>query len=225
MRRAGAPEPRWRRTPGARPAQIIRAALEVFGEMGLARARLEDIARRAGISKGTIYVYFPDKEELFREVVRQTVIQSIERAERAYAVGTPTEQLTGFMRDYWQFLRSPAFTALHRMVIGELRNFPDLAEFYATEAIARGMRLLTEIIERGIAAGAFRPMPAEAAARGMAAMFISHAVWCADRACFPQLGTRTDEEIFAELQEFVLHAIRSDAAVAGHRVQPGARGA
>ena len=78
-----APEPKWRRLPEERPQQIIEAALDVFAERGLASARLEDIAKRAGVSKGTIYLYFPNKEALFREVVRQTVVANIERAERA----------------------------------------------------------------------------------------------------------------------------------------------
>lgn len=212
MTSAGAQEPRWRRAPEERPAQIIRAAIEVFGEVGLARARLEDIARRAGISKGTIYVYFPDKEELFKEVVRTAVIQNIERAERDHSVGTPTEQLTGFMQGYWSFLRSPTFAALHRMVIGELRNFPELAEFYSVEVMQRGMRLLTEIIQRGIDAGEFRPVSAQVAARGMSAMFITHAIWCADRACFPHVGHTTDDELLAELRDLFLHAIRPASA-------------
>jgi AcrR family transcriptional regulator len=207
MTPASAHEPRWRRAPEERPGQIIWAALEVFGEVGLARARLDDIARRAGVSKGTIYVYFPDKEELFKEVVRKTVVHTIEQAERELSVGTPVEQLTGFMCGYWEFLRSPVFAALHRMVTSELRNFPDLAEFYATEVIARGMRLITDIIRRGIASGAFRATDPEVAARGMAALFIMHAVWCADRSCFPQVAAKSDEQILAELQDIVVHAL------------------
>ncbi|HEX6535673.1 MAG TPA: TetR/AcrR family transcriptional regulator [Gemmatimonadaceae bacterium] len=216
MTRSGSQEPRWRRAPEERPAQIIGAALEVFGEVGLARARLEDIARRAGVSKGTIYVYFPDKDELFKEVVRSTVIRPIERAERDHAEGTPADQLTGFMREHWRFLRSREYGALHRMVLGELRNFPELAEFYTVEAIARGLQVLTDIIQRGIDAGDFRAMDARAAARGLTAMFISHAVWCADRACFPHLADKSDDEVFAELSDLFFHAIRArgDAPVA-----------
>ena len=72
-------EPRWRRLPGERPGQILQAALAVFGERGLSASRLEDIAKRAGLSKGTIYLYFPNKEELFREMVRHTVVSQIEQ--------------------------------------------------------------------------------------------------------------------------------------------------
>ena len=209
MARPNVSEPRWRRAPEARPGQIIEAALEVFGEVGLARARLDDIAKRAGISKGTIYVYFPDKEALFKEVVRKTVISTIERAERNLTADTATEQLTGYMRGYWQFLRSPAFAAIYRMVIGELRNFPDLARFYATEVIARGLRLVSGIIQRGIDSGEFRPMSAEVAARGLAGMFIAHAIWCGDRECFGHVANKSDEEILEELKDLILHAIRA----------------
>src|SRR5919201_1843857 len=209
MVRSSAQAPRWRRAPEARPRQIIEAALDVFGEVGLARARLDDIAQRAGISKGTIYVYFPDKEALFKEVVRKTVVSTIERAERDTVADTATEQLTSHMRGYWQFLRTPAFAAIYRMVIGELRNFPDLAQFYATEVIARGLRLLSGIIQRGIDSGEFRPMNAEVAARGMAGMFIAHAIWCGDRECFGHVANKSDEEILEELQDLFLHAVRA----------------
>src|SRR5712675_3175914 len=102
-------QPKWRRRPESRPQQIIEAALEVFGECGLANARLQDIADRAGVSKGTIYLYFPNKEELFREMIRQTAVAAIERAERADVPGSPRDQLLAFMRGYWEFVRSPVF--------------------------------------------------------------------------------------------------------------------
>src|SRR5918911_963685 len=90
--------PRWRRRPEERPQQILDAALTVFGERGLAGARLEDIARRAGVSKGTIYLYFPNKEELFVEMIREKVIANLEREEsRLDDGGTATEQLRGYM--------------------------------------------------------------------------------------------------------------------------------
>ena len=89
-------EPRWRRLPGERPGQILQAALEVFGERGLAASRLEDIAKRAGLSKGTIYLYFPNKEELFREMVRHTVVSQIE--EREQLVNTASGSATDAAR-------------------------------------------------------------------------------------------------------------------------------
>src|SRR3981081_4801174 len=91
-------QPKWRRRPEHRPQQIIEAALEVFGECGLANARLQDIANRAGVSKGTIYLYFPNKEELFREMIRQTAVAAIEWGEKTAGNAPPHEQLPPAMR-------------------------------------------------------------------------------------------------------------------------------
>src|SRR6187455_782508 len=99
-------EPRWRRLPEERPRQIIDAALEVFGERGLAGARLEDIARRAGVSKGTIYLYFSNKEELFREVVRAVVVDRLREAAANTGTGDPVVELKRYMRAHWDFVRS-----------------------------------------------------------------------------------------------------------------------
>jgi AcrR family transcriptional regulator len=102
-------EPKWRRLPEERPHQIIDAAIEVFGERGLAGARLEDIAKRAGVSKGTIYLYFPNKEALFKEMVRLTLIARIEHEERTLEqhTGSATEQLELYMAEHWEFVRQP----------------------------------------------------------------------------------------------------------------------
>src|SRR3954464_9249803 len=118
-------EPRWRRLPEERPQQIIDAALAIFGERGLAAARLEDIAKRAGLSKGTIYLYFPNKEELFREMVRQLIVTQLEEGERQFGsgAGNATEALTRFSRTYWQFIRSAQFAPLFRLIHAEIRNF------------------------------------------------------------------------------------------------------
>src|ERR1041384_4091815 len=95
-------EPRWRRLPEERPRQILAAALEVFGEHGLAGARLEDLAKRAGLSEGTIYLSFSNKEKLFEEIVRDIVVGQLEVAERAVrdSATSATETLTDFMRQY-----------------------------------------------------------------------------------------------------------------------------
>src|SRR4051812_43053081 len=151
-------EPRWRRLPEERPRQILAAALEVFGERGLAAARLEDIAKRAGVSKGTIYLYFPNKEELFREMVRDIVVGQLEKAERAAgeSTGSATETLVQFMRQFWAKIRGPQFGPLFRLVHAEIHNFPDLARFYAEEVVMRNRRLIAGLIQRGIDSGEFR---------------------------------------------------------------------
>ncbi|MDQ6769346.1 MAG: TetR/AcrR family transcriptional regulator [Gemmatimonadota bacterium] len=215
MSRTKSAAPKWRRCPEDRPEQIIKAALEVFGECGLANARLQDIAERAGVSKGTIYLYFPNKEELFREMIRQTAVAAIERAEQANVQGTPTTQLLAFMRGYWTFVRSPVFITIYRLVLGELHQFPDLAKFYAHEVVARGQNLIAGIIRRGIEAGEFREIDPMLAARMMVALTVMNGIWRDEHTGVPLLAHKTDEEVFREVAQFYLHSIApSDGAFA-----------
>jgi AcrR family transcriptional regulator len=210
-------EPRWRRLPEERPRQILAAALEIFGERGLAAARLEDIAKRAGLSKGTIYLYFPNKEELFREVVRNTVVAQIEAGERAVAETnmSATDALTNFMRGYWTFIRSPEFAPVFRLIHAEIHNFPDLARFYAAEVVARGHRLIAGVIQRGIDSGEFRAIDPAVAARMLTAPFVMHGLWCTHRECFTSVAKKTDDQILEELMQFYLYAIRPCGAHGG----------
>jgi len=204
-------EPRWRRLPEERPRQILHAALAVFGERGLAAARLEDIAKRAGLSKGTIYLYFPNKEELFREMIRDTVVTQLEAGERMVDenVGASvTETLTAFMRAYWTFIRSSEFAPVFRLIHAEIHNFPDLARFYAEEVVARGHRLVAGIIQRGIDSGEFREVDPAVAARMLTAPFVMHGLWCTHRECFSSVAKKTDDEVLDELIQFYLYAIR-----------------
>ena len=199
--------PKWRRCPEDRPGQIIEAALQVFGERGLANARLQDIAAKAGVSKGTIYLYFPNKEELFREMIRRTAIAAIERAEQAAPQCTPTSQLLAFMKGYWAFVRSPVFITIYRLVLGELHQFPDLAKFYAIEVVARGQKLLSGIIQKGIDAGEFREMDPMIAARMLVALTVMNGIWRDEHTGVPLLAHKSDDEVFRELAEFYIHSI------------------
>jgi AcrR family transcriptional regulator len=210
-----ATEPRWRRLPEERPKQILDAALSVFAERGLAAARLEDIAKLAGLSKGTIYLYFPNKEELFREVVRSTVVAYIARAEESFQAETdPMQSLLTWIDGYWNWVRSPVFPAIHRLVSSELRNFPDLAEFYATEVIERAHRLVRGILERGMNAGVFRRMDPLVAARMLSAVCITHANWYHQRNTFKSIAHIPDDVLLDQIRDFFLNAMRPDTPYA-----------
>ncbi|HEY7898136.1 MAG TPA: TetR/AcrR family transcriptional regulator [Gemmatimonadaceae bacterium] len=202
-------EPRWRRLPEERPQQILRAALEVFGEHGLAGARLEDIAKRAGVSKGTIYLYFPNKEALFREMVRSTIVEAIVAGEGIPNTGSAREQLLTFMQNYWDFVRTPSFSVIYRVVVSELHHFPDLVEFYSAEVIVRGQKLIAGIISRGTEAGEFRALDPVVAGRMLISLFSTSAMWCCKRKFFPSLRARSDEQIYNELVDFYLAALRA----------------
>lgn len=206
-------EPRWRRLPEARPRQILDAAIDVFGEFGLAAARLDDIAKRAGVSKGTIYLYFSNKETLFCEMIRQlvgdTIVQAEERAvaDNASAI----DQLADYAHSVWQHVRSPMFEKLHRLALGELRNFPALLEFFQREVPGRNVQAIAGIVRHGIATGEFREMDETESARMLQALIISHGIWCAQRERNALVAHLTDEEVLAQLLDFFLGAMRKDA--------------
>lgn len=207
-----AAEPRWRRLPGERPKQILDAALSVFAERGLAAARLDDIAKLAGLSKGTIYLYFPNKEELFREVVRTSIIAFIARAEEFFeSERDPVQSLLKWMDSYWAWLRSPVFPGIHRLVGSELTHFPDLSAFYATEVIERAQRLVCGMLERGMDAGVFRRMDALVAARMLSALFITHALWFHQRQCFKSIKNVPVDLMQSQIREFFFNAMRPEA--------------
>jgi AcrR family transcriptional regulator len=211
---SAAVQPRWRRLPEERPNQILDAALEVFAEHGLAAARIEDIAKRAGLSKGTIYLYFPNKEILFREVIRQTVVSQIESGERDFELATTTaaSSLERHLRRSWTFIRSPKFAPIFRLIHAELLQHPDLARFYADEVVIRGHRLLAAIIRRGIEHGEFRQVDPMVAARMLSAPLAMHGIWCRHREAFTWMGKKSDDDVFAELIDFTFSAICSSPA-------------
>ena len=207
-----ATEPRWRRLPEERPKQILDAALAVFAERGLAAARLDDIAKLAGLSKGTIYLYFPNKEELFREVVRTSVVAYIARAEAFFeSERDPMQSLLSWMEGYWGWLRSPVFPAMHRLFTSELTNFPDLAAFYSTEVIERAQRLVRGILDQGMESGIFRRMDPLVAARMLSALFVTHALWYHQRQCFKSIQHVPPDMMLEQIREFFLPAVRADS--------------
>jgi AcrR family transcriptional regulator len=161
--------PRWQRRPESRPEEIIGAALHVFGEQGFARTRLEDVAKRAGVSKGTLYLYFKSKEDLFREMARSCVSASLAEGEEFVRTfqGSTRELLEQFIRRYWAKMNDPVNLRLVRVVHLELTNFPELARFYFQEVIMQMRSLIQSIIQLGIERGEFRPVNPGFAARAL----------------------------------------------------------
>ena len=154
-------KPRWERRKDARPQELLAAALELFVDRGFAATRLEDVARAAGVSKGTLYLYFENKQELFKAVVRDTIVQTIGQAETdaAAARDMPSDELLRQMlRTWWTKVGATKAAGLAKLMMAESGNFPELALFYNEEVIERGSALLTRILERGVARGEFRPL-------------------------------------------------------------------
>lgn len=168
------PRPRWQRRKEARPGEIVAAALEVFAERGFAATNLEEVARRAGVTKGTIYLYFKNKDALFKAVVRESIVPNIAQAEREVAAftGSARELLREYLLRWWRVVGESSLSAIPKMIISEATNFPALAKFYYDEVVSRSHRLLGHILERGIASGEFRRVDVPTATRLALAPFV-----------------------------------------------------
>ena len=151
----------------------------VFAEKGFARTRMDDIARKAGVTKGTIYLYFENKEAVFEQLVRESigtaleqVLQNAERFE-----GATRDLLSAALTAIGQFVLTSDRVVLPKIVIAEAGNFPQLVRFYRNEVIDKGLGLLTRVIARGIARGEFRTLPPEHVARLCIAPLLLAAFW------------------------------------------------
>ena len=182
-------KPRWRRRKNARPEEIISAALEVFADRGFAATKLEDVARRAGVTKGTIYLYFENKEALFKALIRQTIVPVIAQGEALAEsfTGSARELFERLVREYWRLVGETSLVGIPKLMMAEANNFPELARFYYEEVVTRGHRLMAGVLERGIKAGEFRPVNVAVATK-LAMAPVMHAVIArkAFSACMPE---------------------------------------
>ncbi len=171
-------EPRFERRKDARPGEILDAALDLFVEKGFAATRLEDVAQRAGVSKGTVYLYFDSKEDLFKAVIRSGMVRAIEEAERRVAAypGSASDLLRELYTAWWQNIGGTKLAGIPKLMISEAQNFPELARFYYEEVIQRGSQLFARTIERGVERGEFRPVNVDYAVRALVSPLIMRAI-------------------------------------------------
>jgi len=170
--------PRQRRKE-ARPAELLAAALELFVEKGFAGTRLEDVAARAGVSKGTLYLYFGSKEALFKAVIQEGIVPILE--EGAGLVdsfeGSTADLLRALILEWWQRIGSTHLAGVPKLMISEAGNFPDLAIYYHDTVIVRGRDLMRRTLQRGIASGEFRAVDVETAIDVIFAPVLMLLIW------------------------------------------------
>ena len=173
------PSVRWRRRKEARPQEILNAALAVFAEKGFSAARMEDISRCAGVTKGTLYLYFESKEALFKALVRESLTPTINgMIERVRLFeGSSRDLLVLVLSTVGTFIRTSDRVVLPKIVIAEAGNFPELVRFYRAEIIDEGLGLLEDVIARAIARGEFRAVDPKHAARLCIAPLLLAAFW------------------------------------------------
>lgn len=151
--------PRVRRK-SERPGELLSAALALFLEQGFAATRVEDVARRAGVSKGTLFVYFESKQVLLKAVVRANIGVHIQQwqAEFAQDQRSSVEALRQGLWDWWQRIGSGSAGGIAKLMLTEANQFPELASFYQQEVVRPGLNLIKEVLQRGIERGELRPM-------------------------------------------------------------------
>lgn len=151
-------QPKFQRRAEDRPREICAAALEVFAEKGFAAAKLDEIAKRAGVSKGTLYLYFKDKEELFRAVVRDTVSPNIDHVRDAImATDLPFAQIAPmFLARLSHVASTMPLGSVVKMVIGESGNFPELAKVWHDQVVSKALGIMIGLIEKAQQKGEVR---------------------------------------------------------------------
>ncbi len=172
-------EPRWTRRKEARPEEITAAALHLFVERGFANTRLEDVATLAGVSKGTVYLYFANKEELFKAVVREVLVARLAqfRGQLEHYQGSTMDLVRQMMRTWWEHVGSTPISGIPKLIISEARNFPEIARFYIDEVIRPGQETLAALIERGIARGEFRQVDPQLTVHLLTAPMLQICLW------------------------------------------------
>ena len=170
---------RFRRRKDARPGEVIEAALACFAERGFAATKLDDIAAKAGVSKGTVYLYFPSKEELFKAVIRETILPNLVQAEALIdSTDVPSAE---YLRRLLEFMTGRMATTpigiIPKLIVTEAGNFPDIARFYLDNVVHRGFALIGRILERGIARGEFRAMDVRSTTFCVLAPVLLTALW------------------------------------------------
>lgn len=152
--------PRRGRRKEARPGELLEAALDLFVEKGYAATRVDEVALRAGVSKGTLFLYFPSKEDLFKAVVRKNIAGRFAEWDLEIDTfeGTSGELVQYCFQSWWERVGSTKASGLGKLILSEANNFPEIARFYRQEVVEPGHRLVRRILQRGIDRGEFRPL-------------------------------------------------------------------
>ncbi|MFM7026558.1 MAG: TetR/AcrR family transcriptional regulator [Limnohabitans sp.] len=163
----------------ARPGELLDAALDLFVEKGYAATRSEEVAVRAGVSKGTLFLYFPSKEELFKAVVRENVVRhQTEGAEEIARFEGPTAQLLEYlMLEWWRRYGATKAAGISKLIMSEASNFPDLARFFQDEVVSPGHAMVRTVLQRGMDRGEFRQIDLDLSVHSVLAPLLFLVTW------------------------------------------------
>ena len=197
-------EPRYQRRKEDRPKEIAEAAFEVFAEKGYAAARVDEVAKRAGVSKGLTYLYFKTKEELFKAVIRGVVVRRIDSLidEVDSTELTAEEFLRGPMVAFMQRIPGSRISIVLRLLMAEGHRHPDLLDYYYENVVGRGLAMLRRFLERGIETGEFRRTAVNDMPQLILAPMLLSAIW---KMVFVKRSLDTDRLIEAHMDMVLEH--------------------
>ncbi len=170
--------PKFRRRAEARPEEVLDAALDLFIEQGFAKTRVEDIAKRAGLSKGAVYLYFPSKEQILEALVKRALTPITDNVFSAISElrGDPRPTMKMVLRMLGGRLSDPRTLAIPKLILREVIGFPELARMYRREVLDRVLPLVEAMLARGIAEGYFRPVDPHLTIRSVIGPMMLHVV-------------------------------------------------
>ncbi len=168
--------PKFRRRAEARPDEVLDAALELFIDKGFSATRVEDVAKRAGISKGSVYLYFPSKEALLEGLVRRAVAPVADNVLGILSgfEGDPRPAIEAALCLLAERMNDPKLFAVPKVVMREAVVAPAIAEMYRHEVLDRAIPMVAGLIERGIADGYLRPVDPELTVRSVVGPILTH---------------------------------------------------
>lgn len=205
-----APPSRVRR-PDARPGELLDAALALFVEKGFAATRVEEVARRAGVSKGTLFLYFGSKQALFNAVVRENLALRFVgwNAEFERFEGSTSEMLHYCLTNWWQRVGATKASGILKLIMGEAHNFPEIASYYQTAVVDPGVALIRRILQRGVDRGEFRAVDTDYAVYSVTSAFLYLVTWKhAMGACASSLTEFEPERFIATQVDILLNGLR-----------------
>lgn len=194
----------------ARPGELLDAALALFVEKGFSATKAEEVAARAGVSKGTLFLYFESKEDLFKEVIRKNITHLFPTWNEAFTqfTGSSADMLRYAMTSWWEKIGSTPASGIPKLVMSEAQNFPEIATFYQQEVILPGNALIRKILARGIASGEFRALDLDHAVHTIVAPMLFLMMWKNSMGSCPANSQLIDPERFIQLQvDVLLHGI------------------
>ena len=198
----------------ARPGELIEAALELFVEKGFAATRVDEVAARAGVSKGTLFLYFPSKEELFKAAVRENIAGRFAEwtLELDAFEGSTDDLLRYCYKVWWERIGNTKPSGITKLMLSEAHHFPEITEFYQCEVMRPGQMLIRRILQRGVDRNEFRPLDMDYAVYLVLAPMIFLTLWKHSMgACVPDALDLDPEKYLAMQADNLLHGLYAAA--------------